>query len=68
MHDYLHRMIHLPVAAFVSIGSASASWLIALVQPWQEHVDWSLRVVASVVAIVVGIYSLRKKKKKDPNA
>lgn len=65
MFDHLHRLITVPIGAIITVSSATASWVIAAVSPWQEHVDWGMRVCASAVAICVGLYTLRKKRKSN---
>lgn len=58
------KLIAQPVLAAITMASAGFSWLIAVVKPWQENIDWTLRVVASCVAISVGLYSLYDRRRK----
>lgn len=66
----LEKLLPAPVAATVTITSASASWFFAAISPWQENIDWTLRVAASIVAISVGLYTLidrrRKRRQQKP--
>lgn len=60
MTEFLHRLLPAPVGAVITVTSAGASWLIAAIAPWQEHVDWAMRVSASCLAVCVGLYTLRE--------
>lgn len=50
MNVHQGRQIGSDVLAMVSASSSIAAW--------QEQLDWALRIVASLLAIAAGIYSI----------
>lgn len=56
-----HRHIGSDILAVISASSSIAAW--------QEQLDWALKIIASLLAIFAGIYSiwvrLKKREKKS---
>jgi hypothetical protein len=48
--SFQHRQIGSDVLAMVSASSSIAAW--------QEQLDWALRILASILAISAGVYSI----------
>ena len=63
----IDRHLH---SGFVAIFTGSGGAIIALIKPWQEHIEWGLRItllLVSIASVLIGL-ALTRRGKKPPGA